>query len=465
MSNKIILTTGARVSQVELVYNSPSVVFPGTDIPLAGTYCFLSKVTPWANTANPDMPRADVKYQKQVMKNMFVAKLITQNDVSPVIKRIDWTSGVTYEYYRDDMDMVEVDTNGNLVHNFYVKNKYDQVFKCLWNNNDSPSTTEPYFEPGTYDKFNVFLGADKYKWKYMYTIDSGYKVKFMDKFWMPIQVGANTPSPLITNAGAGSIEAINVTDGGSGYDSLNYPVTVNIVGDGYGATATANVQNGTIQDIYVTNQGSNYTFADVVITSGAGSAAVAFAPTSPVGGHGFDPLSELGCSHIMFTVEFKGGENGDIPTDITYYQLGLVVNPSSQSSQAYGYSLGLSSTFAASDLIYKTSTDFIVAPGFGSYQSGETIFQGPDNDINNATFSATVLSFNLASNVLRLINTTGVPVPNTPVRNTNKTNRTLLTFTTPDYSVFSGYLAFIENRSGVQRSSDGVEQLRMVIGY
>jgi hypothetical protein len=464
MSNKIILTTGARVSQVELSYNSPQVVFTGTEIALASTYCFLSKVTPWANN-EPELPRGDIKYQKQVLKNMFVAKLVTASDISPVIKRIDWTSGVVYEHYSDDVDMVEVDTNGNLLHNFYVKNKYDQVFKCLWNNNNGPSTVQPYFEPGTYNAFKIFTGADGYKWKFMFTIDAGYKVKFMDKVWMPIPLGANTPSPLITTAGAGSIEAINILTGGSGYDDVNYPISVNIIGDGYGAAGTAKVVGGSITDVIITNQGSDYTTANVVITSAVGSNATAFASTSPVGGHGFDPISELGCSHVMFTAEFSGGENGDIPTDITFYQLGLVTNPSSRTSQLYAKSIGLNSTLPTDGLIYRTSTDFIVAPGFGSYTSGDTVFQGPDNNINNATFRATILSFDVATNVLRLINTSGVPLPNGPVRNADRTNRTLLTYTTPDYSIFSGYLSFIENRSGIQRSSDGVEQVRMVIGY
>ena len=105
--------------------------------------------------------------------------------------------------------MFAVDGSGNPVYNFYVRNQYDQVFKCLWNAG-VPSTVEPYFEPGSFGTNNIYLGADGYKWKFMYTIDTGTKVKFMNADWLPVPVGANTPNPLTSSAGAGNIDVINV---------------------------------------------------------------------------------------------------------------------------------------------------------------------------------------------------------------------------------------------------------------
>jgi hypothetical protein len=466
MANKNILTTIAKTSQVELTYYSPvAVVPPYTTIPIGTTYCFLSKVLPWTDDNDPPQPTGDMKYIKQSQKNMFVSKLIGASDISPVIERIDWISGTVYDFYDDNVNMVELDVNGLLVYHFYVRNKYDQVFKCLWNNNGQPSTVEPYFEPGTYGTNNIFKGADKYKWKYIYTVDTGLKIKFMDNYWIPVTVGSNTPNPLVTTAGAGSLDVINVINGGSGYDPANSIITINITGDGTGASANANVINGVINDVIVTNPGSNYTYANVTVVSASGANASIIAPTSPIGGHGFDPISEFGCSHVMFTAEFNGSENGIIPTDIDYHQVGIVINPTTKGRWLESRNLGLDYSLPANGSIYKTSTDLIVAPGFGVYVSDETVFQGPNENINEATFTATVLSFDTASNVLRLINTTGTPTTNAPVRNTPKTNRTLLSYSTPDYSVLSGYVAVIENRSGVQRSSDGIEQVRLVLGY
>lgn len=454
MAYKDLLLYGAKVASVEQVYYSPvAVVPPAITTPLAATYCFLAKVDPWLDENNPPAPTQDQKYIKSVYKNIFAAKLITSSQISPVIQRVDWTSGITYDYYRDDVDMFQQDVNGNNVLNFYVKNHYDQVFKCLWNNNGSPSTVEPFFEPGTYNTNNIYAGSDGYQWKYMYTVDSGQKVRFMDTTWMPVSVGINTPNPLVNSAGAGSIDVINVTNGGSGYDP-NFPVTVSIVGDGTGATASATITNGAISGITVTSAGSNYTYATATVSSLSGSGAILQAPTSPIGGHGFDPVSELGCSHVMYTCEFQGNENGVIPTDITYHQIGLLFNPTDKSV----------SPGPASGSIYKATTDLVVAPGFGVYTNDEVVYQG--SSLATATFVGTILSFDSASNIIRVLNTTGSLTTNAPVFGvTSKTTRTLLSYSPPTFVTLSGYMAYIENRTGIQRSADGIEQVKIVLGF
>jgi len=454
MASNNLLTYNAKISSVEQVYFSPvAVIPPYYTTPLSSLYCFLSKVDAWPDDNNPPAPTQDQKYLKQVFKNMFVAKNITSNDISPVIKRVDWITGVTYDYYRDDVDMFALNPDGSNVYNFYIRNQYDQVFKCLWNNNQQPSTVEPYFEPGSYGTNNIYTGSDGYKWKFMYSIDLGTKVKFMNTIWIPVPVGANTPNPLLTTAGAGNIDVINVTNGGTGYDLANAIVTVTVTGDGTGATGTVNINDGVITDVIVTSTGTNYTFANVAITSSIGSNATAIAPVSPINGHGFDPVSELGASHVMFAVEFNGSENGIIPTDIIYHQLGIVIDPTTTSL----------SPAPANGAIYKTSTDLIVAPGFGLYVNDEIVYQG---DVNNPSFKGTILSFDPASDVIRLINTTGSLTTNAPVfGKTSKTTRTLLAYSVPDFQIFSGYLSYIENRSGVTRSVDGIEQFKLVLGY
>lgn len=456
MANKHLLTAYAKITASQQLYYSPVVELPQIGVPLATIYCFLSKVDPWDNESDPVTPTQDQKTIKQVFKNMFVAKQIYSSDMANVIERIDWTSGTTYDYYRDDVDMFAVDTNGSLIKKFYVKNKYDQVFKCLWNANGAASTNEPYFEPGSYGTNNIYQGPDGYKWKYMYTIDSGLKIKFMDKNWIPVPIIGTSPNPLLSSAGAGDIEVINVLSGGSGYDTSNSVISVSITGDGTGATATANVVNGVVRDIIVTNPGTNYTYANasIVSTPSLGSGCSLIAPTSPIAGHGFDAVGEFGVSRVMVSVNFSGSENGVLPTDIDFHQLGIVINPTSIQNSPY----------PATGSIYKTSTDLVVAPGFGTYAMDEVVYQG--NTLETATFTAKVLSFDVASNVLKLINITGTPTTDASVfGNTSKTARTLLNYSVPDFQIFSGYIVYIENRSAVQRSSDGTEQFKFVLGY
>ena len=455
MANKNLLTYNSKVTQVEQLYYAPVAVLPPPiSLPISTIYCFLAHIDPWDDDNNPPQPAQDQKSLKNIFKSVFVAKQIYSNNISPVIQRVDWETNVVYDYYQDDINMFAVDGYGLLELHFYVKNKYDQVFMCLWNNNGAVSTQEPYFQPGSYGTNNIYKGIDGYKWKYMYTIDVGLKEKFMDANWIPVPVGSNIPNPIQNSAGSGDIEVINVLDGGSGYDPANAAISIVISGDGSGAAASATVAGGVITDIIVTNAGGNYTFATASVVSDLGSGAVISVPVSPIGGHGFDPISELGCTRAMFTAQFNGDEGGIIPTDIDYRQVGLLINPTTLSNYPN----------PADGSIYKTTTDLVVAPGFGSYVPDDTVFQG--TSLETATFSARVLSFDTASNVVRLINTVGTPTLNAPVFSTlTGTVRTLLSVSNPDFQTFSGYLSYVENRSGIQRSSDGIEQFRFVLGY
>lgn len=454
MANKDLLTYNAKVTQVEQDYFAPVASVVGTSVPVSTLYCFMSRVLPWTNETTPPEPTQDQKSLKQIYKNIFAVKKINSSNISPVIERIDWNSGEIYDYYEDDVNMFDVGPSGKLIKKFYARNKYDQVFKCLWNNNGTPSTIEPYFQPGSFSTNNIFKGIDGYKWKYMYTVDVGRKTTFMDTSWMPVPIVKTYPSPNDTSAGYGDIEVINVINGGSGYDPANAVVTLAITGDGTGAAGVISTSNGSITDIIVTNPGSNYTFANVSVTSSLGSNASFIAPISPVGGHGYDSVAELGCSHVMVTCEFDGNEGGLIPTDIDFRQVGLIVNPTALSTYPN----------PANASIYKTTTDFVVAPGFGIYQIDETVYQGAS--LTTASFSGTVLSYDVASNVLRLINTTGTPTLNSPVfGNSSLTARTVLSVSTPDFITFSGFMTYIENRESVQRSPDGIEQFKFVLGY
>jgi len=455
MANRNILTQAAALTHVNLMYYSPVAVIPSkSDAPIITMYCFLSKIDNWADENNPQAPSVDDKSLKKIFKSIFAVKAVKTSDISPVIERTDWVSGTIYNYYRDDVDMVEKDENGYLVNYFYVKNKYDQVFKCLWNNNNGITSDEPYFEPGTYSSNKIYKGTDGYKWKFMYTIDTGLKLRFMDRTWIPIQIGSNTPNPLITSAGAGSLDVINVVNGGSGYDPANALVSVVVTGDGTGAAASAVVSGGTIQDIIVTNPGTNYTFANVSISSTIGNGAILQCSTSPVGGHGFNPISELGCGHVMITTEFNASENGLLPTDLDYHQLGIIINPTARSR----------SPLPANGQVYSTTVDVVVAQGADAgFIEDEFVYQG---SIDNPTFYGNVASFEPAKNLIKLINTTGSPSNNSPIfGQVSGIARTLLSFNLPNFVLLSGYIAYIENRIGVQRSDDGIEQIRLVLSY
>lgn len=69
------------------------------------------------------------------------------------------------------------------------------------------------------------------------------------------------------------LDSIDILTSGNDYEDA----TITITGDGSGATATAKIVNKKITEINIVNRGSNYTHADVIISSNTGFGAVATA--------------------------------------------------------------------------------------------------------------------------------------------------------------------------------------------
>lgn len=350
-------------------------------------YMFLSKHTNFVNDLDPPQPSdSTLEGYSNVSKEMIVAKYINPAlDMSIVIPRIEWTTNTIFTEY----------THKNTVfgENFYVAvpsgTSYD-VFKCLFNNANTPSTFSPSLVE-TSPSDDIYETADGYVWKYMYSSNNASFEKFSTQEFMPVSVDANVSA----NAVNGSIDIVKTNYGGSNYDSVtsglfaslsvegnnlvhaldptlsssntgfyngsaikivsgtgagqqkrivSYTVTgasrlveidsnfttpldgtsgyeisprVEMIGDGSGFQARALVNtsvNNTIYKIEITNRGQGYTHAQPVIfanTGGFSNAAVLEAVISPFGGHGFDPVNELGAKHLCISTTFnsKDGSN------------------------------------------------------------------------------------------------------------------------------------------------------------
>ena len=79
------------------------------------------------------------------------------------------------------------------------------------------------------------------------------------------------------------VEAITVTNPGINFTSTP---TIEIVGDGQGATAQAVVVNGQVKSVTITNGGTGYTQAIVTITSSDGNGTLASALAVLAGNYG-----------------------------------------------------------------------------------------------------------------------------------------------------------------------------------
>jgi hypothetical protein len=235
-------------------------------------YLFVGKTTDWPGDGSAETPLDTESYNGQTHRNIMFVKRIQSSDVVMMIRRIDWTAGTVYDHY-DDMDNLSTK-------DFYVLTKDMRVYKCLNNNNDSPS----FNMPTSTDTTNAFILPDGYVWKYMFKVEASDELKYLSADYIPVRKMAGVGVPLYDING--EIDSITVDDGGSGYDPENVP-TVLVRGDGEGATAEAVVDEETneITEIDVVTQGYGYSFAYIEILdneTGTGAAATANLGSIPV---------------------------------------------------------------------------------------------------------------------------------------------------------------------------------------
>ena len=143
----------------------------------------------------------------------------------------------------------------------------------------------------------------------------------------------------------GSITAITVTNGGSGYASATVTISAPEAAGGIQATATATVSGGVVTGITITNPGSGYTAATVTIT-GEGTLATATA-TVTQGGVKIN-------NETMYLTTYDAGQ-------------GIVGEFAAKYPGSVGNSLSVSMADAASFATWDYRNFFESAPGTSSY--------------------------------------------------------------------------------------------------
>jgi hypothetical protein len=186
--------------------------------------------------------------------------------------------------------------------------------------------------------------------------------------------------------------------GGSGASTFSIVPTIRVVGDGssnnnpnnpyatgaeimvrFGVTAASELfrQQGLttcdelvesvklIDSIEIVDGGKNYTFASLDYIAGltvpTGKVFIndlADPIMSPPGGHGSNPVKELGTSSIMLVKEYTRSENDKVSTENEYRQFGLILNPLLAEKQVRirFFENGLSGSFEAGETASQTVT-------------------------------------------------------------------------------------------------------------
>ena len=457
-------------------------------------YDGVSSVTEFS----PPEPYDSFNDLNEVYDDMISLKRVNRADLSQVVRRINWQTGVKYDMYRDDYSKVNPSLNGQTSlyeSQFYVVNSDFKVYKCIFNGTDADNTTGKVstVEPtGTETTFETD-GGDGYIWKYMYTISISDYVRFVSSDFIPVK----TDSSVAAAAVDGAINQLVLTNKGSGITNNTYYCP--ILGDGSGAVAKFIVTSGSVSTVAIQSAGTGYTRGKVILTEGYASESNALSRTGsvtslsitvdvvigPPGGHGSNPALELGGFRVMInkSLDFLEGD-GDIPVNSQFRRFGLISDPQNLSSE------DLTSTTATACFAVKFPLTGTGAPS-GDFAAGQKITQTTTGAIGR------VIHYDTVSKVLRYYQnewldadsnqSTAFRYKNIPFSGTNQiTNGASpavtgtpdatadslsfgVNFTngyaTPEVKKNSGNIIYVENRKAVNRSNDQIEDVKLVVEF
>ncbi len=432
----------------------------------------------------PITPVDSVIEEFNTFDDLLAVKKITTSDTSFVIPRRNWTTTTVYDYYRHDYgNRITGTTTAQTANSgattlfdatFYVLTTARNVYKCLDNNNNAASTTEP-----TGTSTSILTTADGYKWKYMYTLTATQQANFLSTDFMAVATDATISSAAVD----GAISTVKIKSGGTGGTNGTF-TSIPIRGDGTGGTISATVSGGVVTAVSVTNAGSGYTIAYVrnadIVSAGATSLTGSEIDViiSPKGGHGFNAVTELGGFFVMLNVSLEGTEStntGDFTADNDFRRIVLIRNP-------------LTSGVAATTTTLRgtKAVRFAASPVPGTFSV--------DEEINQATTGAVgkVVEWDAANRILHYIQTrfndegldnngnrtafSGVNVITGQTSGATGTPSATASETADQITFTSGYkdteldrhkgdVLYIENRAPITRASDQTENIKLIIEF
>ena len=428
----------------------------------AGTniYLFIGRPQAWTDDTSPPTPADNNDTAFNAYDDMVAMKRVASTDITHAVVRRDWVSGTTYDEYAHDYSSSNTANSGAtslFAATFYVLTDDYNVYKVINNDGNTASTVKP-----TGTSTGYITTADGYIWKYMYTVSAADALKFLSTDFMPVRYvtadpGAGQPYKAqfdtAAAAVAGQIKQIKITNAGSGYSSAP---TITITGDGASATATATVSGGNITAITITNPGTNYTQASIAVTGGGGSSGAVKAIISPPGGHSSSAVDELGGFYVMNNVRLEYADgSGDFPVSNDYRRIGLIRDP---------FNHGTTTVSSATTLSATKSLTFQSGGLSGTFATDETITGG------SSSASAKVIDWNASTRVLRYyqdINTgfTAFTGSETVSGGTSSASGTVSALNNPEVAVDSGDIMYIEHRRPINRASDQIEDIKLVIEF
>lgn len=472
-------------------------------------YLFISRTLPWPDESTPPTPvDSTAQVEFDVWANMLSLKKVSGADATFGCTRIDWTSNTVYQQYTvdtayhnssfyvmtDDYRVYKcLDNNGGAqstvkpnstsTSSFKTSDGYKwkfmfavpaaDVLKFLTSSflpvktltSDDSSLQWDVQEAAvnsSIESVTVGTNGSGYPWfsgtlaaANSSSVTLGSSASSTDGLYV------NSDIYIISGTGSGQLRNITGYNGTTKVAVVNtafntIPTTsstfnigpkVNVIGDGSGFSAYANVTSGSLNSVSVINIGQDYTTANVIFTSNGGSGGIATAHISPIGGHGSDPVSELFAHNVMMNIKLTGSETGTFMTENEYRVFGLISDPktangSTATSTLYQQTVRLdltspSSTFVEDEKIvgqtsgaigylvqYNSNTNIALTAISGEFSNTETL----EGDSSGATAVINGISL-------------------------------------PELQKFSGDVLYLENRSAISRDSSQTEDYKYVIRF
>ena len=456
------------------------------------SYVFMGRVQPWPDENVPPVPQNNIKSFNETYDNMFAARRVLDADAYYMIPRINWVTGTVYDYYRNDYsDLNRSYSNAANLYNciFIVRNQLNNVYVCLDNNGNTPSTVEP-LNTGN----EPFTTTDGYQWQRVYNLTTGVLNAHSTDNFMPIQQN----DVVVSTEGA--LSTVIIEDGGTGYTTnpIGAPNAIpfyfcGIDGDGTGAAARVTVQGDAITKVEVVRPGSGYTFGTLNFTADNVFESLADYDQNK------NPLNPLGNGDLRTTVIVPptGGWGTDLQRELGGTRVGVF---SSLDFDMFSYFTGsfrqvgilqdmtVQGTNPASvSACYAVETEGILEGT--SFLSGETIEQVvKDSDNNDRLARGVVIAYDTASGVIRYSqNSTTVDTDGnlyrfggtnvikgktsglaaTPTTTTGRVTDIEFVdgYSTPEITYYSGCMTYLANTTPVIRDPQQTERISLLIAF
>jgi hypothetical protein len=153
-----------------------------------GANAYIRKL--YSETVPPAVTPSYFNINYDIGDDIMSLKKIQSSDATHAVPRVDWANNTFFNEW-DDKAVVSLTAAPGSLRYFMITDDFN-VYKCIDNNRGANSTVKP-----TGTGTSIVSTADGYRWKYMYTISAGERLKFLTVDYMPVKtLTANDGSAL-----------------------------------------------------------------------------------------------------------------------------------------------------------------------------------------------------------------------------------------------------------------------------